>query len=113
MQPREPFGGKGDHDGDGKVGGVAPLVPSRVPVLTDEEQERINMAANSVNEPVREKTLHELNLEARAIDRYHYNKRMEAQRVARETIEPMLRGVQRPRQVTRRMQKSLRIPVTK
>jgi hypothetical protein len=87
VQP-EPFGGKGDHDGNGLVGG-----------------------AKKPERP-RERTLHELNLEARDIDRHHALKREEAQAAIREHVEPILRGVQGARQVTRRMQKNLRPPVT-
>lgn len=85
--------------------------PSRVPQLTEEQQEAVNAAANSISVPPREKTLHELNIEARAIDRWHYDKRNEAQQVAKQTLEPMLTGVMRPRQIVRRVQKSLRPPV--
>lgn len=90
----EPFGGKGDHDGDGRPGGIA-------------------SAVEAAPEPPREKTLHELNLEARAIDRHHAALREAAEAKAREEIEPMLVGVVRPRQRYRRYQKNLRAPVTK
>jgi hypothetical protein len=83
----EPFGGKGDHDGNGAVGGAKK--PQRL----------------------RERTLHELNLEARGIDRHHARKREEAQAAIREHVDPILRGVQGSRQVTRRLQKNLRPPV--
>ncbi len=69
------------------------------------------VAAQRKYPPAREKTLHELNLEARAIDREHARRREEAQAKAKEVIEPMLRGVMSARQVGRRMQKSLRPPV--
>jgi hypothetical protein len=119
----EPFGGKGDHDANGRVGGAKRPEPSpqpvespethaaRVPQLTPEQQAMIDQVANSENPPVREKTLHELNLEARQIDRWHAQKREEAQAMAKETLEPMLKGVLRPRQVSRRVQKNLRAPV--
>jgi hypothetical protein len=61
--------------------------------------------------PLREKTLHELNLEARAIDREHARLRAEAAERAKEVVEPMLAGVPRGRAVVRRMQKNLRPPV--
>ena len=60
----------------------------------------------------REKTLHELNLEARAIDREHARRREEAAAKARDVLEPMLKGVPRVRGVVRRMQKNLRPPVS-
>lgn len=59
----------------------------------------------------REKTLHELNLEAREIDRWHDAKRREAQAKIDEEIAPMMRGVQRGARVMRRTQKPLRPPV--
>jgi hypothetical protein len=107
----EPFGGKGDHDGNGKTGGAAAPLPSRVPVLGDEQQADVDAAAERQAPPARERTLHELNLEARAIDRWHAQKREEAQAALRQTVDPMLEGVLRPRQVMRRVQKNLRAPV--
>jgi hypothetical protein len=82
----EPFGGKGDHDQNGATGGAKKPEPSAP----------------------REKTLHELNIEARAIDRWHAQKREEARLAAREHVEPILTGILRPRPVVRRIQKSLR-----
>jgi hypothetical protein len=61
--------------------------------------------------PAGEKTLHELNLEARAIDRYHASRREEAKAAAREHVDPILSGVLRPRLVPRRTQRNLRPPV--
>jgi hypothetical protein len=61
--------------------------------------------------PAREKTLHELNLEAREIDRDHALKREEAKAAAREHVEPILSGVMRPRLVPRPTQRNLRPPV--
>ena len=62
--------------------------------------------------PAREKSLHELNLEARAIDREHARIRAEAAAKAKEVVEPILAGVPRVRTVVRRTQKSLRPPAT-
>lgn len=61
--------------------------------------------------PAREKSLHELNLEARATDRWHAEQRRLAQAKIDEEIAPMMRGVQRSARVMRRTQKPLRPPV--
>lgn len=81
----------GDWDNDGVAGGMAPT-PADV--------------------PGREKTLHELNLEARAIDRHHAALRAAAEAELERTVAPMLAGVPRRRMISRRMQKNLR-PVVK
>ncbi len=86
----EPLGGRNGDDDNGTAGKIA-------------AQRQYPLA--------REKTLHELNLEARAIDREHARRREAARAKAREVIEPMLLGVMRPRQLARPVQKSLRPPV--
>jgi hypothetical protein len=86
----EPLGGRDGDDDDGSASKVA--ASRKYPLA-------------------REKTLHELNLEARAIDREHARRREEAQAKVKEVIEPMLRGVMGARQVARRVQKNLRPPV--
>jgi len=88
---RQRFGGRGDHDHDGRVGGAAPAVPA---------------------EPAREKSLHELNQEAWAADAEHRRLRREAEERMRAEIAPMLEGVPRLGRSGRRAQKALRAPVT-
>lgn len=63
---RRRFGGKGDHDGDGNVGGAAPAVR----VVTESE----NLGGGIR----REKSLHELNREAQASDRIMAARRVDA-----------------------------------
>jgi hypothetical protein len=92
--------------------------PAGKPALTTRAAERkpkvgvgADRPARTPAEPGRERTLHELNLEARAIDREHARIRAEAAAKAKDVLEPMLAGVPRVRTLVRRMQKSLRPPV--
>lgn len=64
------------------------------------------------NAPPREKTLNELNLEARQVDREHAARREEAERLAREASGHLLEGTLRGRARVRRAQKPVRPPVT-
>lgn len=68
--------------------------------------------ATLVDAPAREKTLNELNIEARSVDREHAARREEAERLAREASGHLLEGTIRGRARYRRAQKPVRPPVT-
>lgn len=86
---KPPFGGKGDHDGDGKPGGAAPALAP---------------------EPPREKTLAELNAEAWNADAAMAARREEARKAHEQHVAPLLAGTQ-ARRAPRRVQKPVRPPV--
>jgi hypothetical protein len=114
----ETLAGNGDHETGDEPGDAQSYTVSRGPgsdtsnmPRPTSDRETVQEAAWRTKPTLPEKTLHELNLEAREIDRWHARKREEAQAVARETLEPLLAGIMRPRQIPRRLQKSLRAPV--
>lgn len=95
------FGGKGDHDNNGTVGGSAPPI----------DQGAVDTAAHSITPPKGEPSLHELNMRAREIDREHAERRLKARRAAKEAADKELGGVAVFHK-SKRFQKPLRPPVT-
>lgn len=101
-----------DTGGDtGESSTDASAIPSPPPAAEPAPADVPEFTA-AVEAPPREKTLNELNIEARAIDREHAARREEAERLAIQASGHLIEGTMRGRARYRRAQKPVRPPVT-
>jgi hypothetical protein len=108
----EPFGGKGDHDRNGKVGGAAPPQEKTLHELNIEQGFITPKLPISPADPKFDPPLWWLNRQQKEmVDRPMREQMLAAEAAHQEYVAPLLVGVQRPRVKVRRIQKTLRAPV--
>jgi hypothetical protein len=107
-----PFGGKGDHDNNGKVGGAAPPQEKTLHELNIEQGFITPKLPISPADPKFDPPLWWLNRQQKEmVDRPMREQLLAAEAAHQEHVAPLLVGVQRPRVKVRRAQKTLRAPV--